>query len=79
MLVLRFADGVTSADLLRQPGPGLPRGVSYVGQATVPAGGRAELVLVDLAPGDYAIVCLFPTPRGTPHLALGMEATFTVE
>jgi hypothetical protein len=78
ILVLRFTGDATVADLLRQPGPGLPRGVAYVGQATVPAGDRAELVLVDLAPGDYTIVCLFPTPRGTPHLALGMEATFTV-
>jgi hypothetical protein len=78
MLVLRFAPGLTTADLLRQTGPGLPRGVTYVGQATVPAGGRANLVLVGLKPGDYAIVCLFPTQRGTPHLALGMEATLTV-
>lgn len=78
MLVLRFGAGTASADLLREPGPGLPRGVTYVGQATVPAGERAELVLVDLAPGAYAIVCLFPTDRGTPHLALGMEAAFTV-
>lgn len=78
MLILRFASGLTTADLLRQTGPGLPRGVTYVGQATVPAGGRASLVLVGLKPGDYTIVCLFPTQRGTPHLALGMEATFTV-
>ena len=79
LLVLRFEEGVTTDDLLRQPGPGLPDGVTYVGQVTVPAGERAELVLVDLERGDYTIVCLFLTPRGTPHLALGMAATFTVE
>ena len=79
LLVLRLDGGAAPADLLREPGPGLPAGVAYVGQVTVPAGERAELVLVDLDPGDYAVVCLFPTERGTPHLALGMEAAFTVE
>src|SRR3712207_1318290 len=79
LLVLRFEDGVTTDDLLRQPGPGLPEGVAYVGQVTVPAGEQAELVLVDLEHGDYTIVCLFLTPRGTPHVALGMAATFTVD
>lgn len=79
MLVLRFEDEMTATDLLRQPGPGLPGGVTYIGQATVPAGEEAEMTLVDLEPGSYTIVCLLPTPRGTPHLALGMAADFTVE
>ncbi|MDQ3693350.1 MAG: hypothetical protein M3464_06960 [Chloroflexota bacterium] len=78
MLVLRL-DGTTTADLLRGTGPGLPEGVTYVGQATVPAAAAADLLLVDLEPGAYTIVCFFLTPEGVPHLALGMEATFTVE
>jgi hypothetical protein len=78
MLVLRFDQGLTTLDLLRGVGPGLPEGIAYVGQATVPVGQAVELVLVDLPPGDYAVVCLFPTPRGTPHLALGMAATLTI-
>ena len=78
LLVLRFADGVTTADLLRQTGPGLPRGISYVGQVTVPAGERSTLTLVDLEPGEYALVCLLPDADGTPHLALGEEATLVV-
>jgi hypothetical protein len=78
LLVFRFAEGVTTANLLRVPGPGLPEGVTYVGQVTVPAGKTAELVLVDLEPGDYTIVCLFLATDGLPHLAKGMAATFTV-
>lgn len=78
LLVLRLDDDVSAEAILREPGPGLPDGVTYVGQRTVPAGEDAELVLVDLERGDYLLVCLFPTPRGTPHLALGMEATFTI-
>ncbi len=79
MLVLRLDDGVTTQDLLRGSGPGLPEGVTYVGQATVPAASRQDLILVGLEPGAYTVVCLFLSPEGIPHLAQGMEATFTVE
>lgn len=78
MLVLRVEGGRTVQDLLRAVGPALPDGFAYVGQATVPAGGSAELALVDLEPGDYLLVCLFPDERGLPHAALGMAAAFNV-
>jgi len=79
MLVLRLAPGFTTADLLRASGPDLPREVTYIGAATVTAGNEGQLVLVDLNPGEYTIVCLFPDPEGIPYLAQGMEAAFTVE
>jgi hypothetical protein len=79
MLVLRLASGYTTADLLRASGPDLPREVTFIGAATVTAGDESDLVLVDLDPGEYTLVCLFPDPEGIPHLAQGMEATFTVE
>jgi uncharacterized cupredoxin-like copper-binding protein len=79
MLVLRLAPGYTTADLLRASGPDLPREASFIGAATVTAGDEGTLVLVDLEPGEYTLVCLFPDPEGLPHLAQGMEATFTVE
>src|SRR5215207_7855801 len=79
MLVLRLASGFTTADLLRASGPDLPREATYIGAATVTAGNEGNLVLVDLEPGEYTMVCLFPDPEGIPHLAQGMEATFTVE
>ena len=79
MLVLSLAPGYTTADLLRASGPDLPREVTFMGAATVTAGNEGDLVLVDLEPGEYTLVCLFPDPEGIPHLAQGMEATFTVE
>ena len=79
MLVLRFTPGYTTADLLRASGPDLPQEVTFIGAATVLAGDDGDLVLVDLEPGQYTLVCLFPDQVGTPHLAQGMEATFTVE
>lgn len=78
-LVLRYDSGVESSDLLQAPGPSLPDGVALVGQVTVLAGEEGELVLVDLPAGTYHIVCLLPNADGVPHLADGMEATFTVE
>ena len=79
MLVLRLASGYTTADLLRASGPDLPREVTFIGAATVTAGDEGDLVLVDLDPGEYTLVCLFPDAEGIPHLAQGMEETFTVE
>lgn len=79
MLVLRLDRGVTSDSLIRNPGPGLPDGVSFVGQQTIAPNGQGQLVLVDLTPGSYVLVCLLPDSEGTPHLALGMRARFRVE
>jgi hypothetical protein len=78
MLVLRFAPGFTAEDLLRASGPDLPKEVTYIGELPVRATGRGDLVLTDLERGTYHIVCLFLDADGTPHLADGMEATFTV-
>lgn len=78
-LVLSFAEGTTTDDLLRNPGPSLPEGVTFVGQATIPAGGDGTMVLADLPTGTYTIVCLLPDEEGLPHLASGMATEFTVE
>ncbi len=79
LLVLRLAAGVSTDILLTEAGPGFPPGVTFVGQITVPAGESAELILVGLRPGSYALVCLLPDADGVPHLALGMKTRFTVE
>jgi hypothetical protein len=78
MLVVRMAPGTKTDDLLRQPGPGLPKGITFAGQVTIPPGETGQLVLVDLQPGYYAVVCLLPTKDGTPHLALGERNRFEV-
>lgn len=78
-LVLRFDDDTTTDDLLRAPGPSLPEGVTFIGQATIPDDADGTMVLADLPPGTYTIVCLLPDEEGLPHLASGMVAEFTVE
>ncbi|CAN5725732.1 hypothetical protein BH23CHL5_BH23CHL5_09100 [soil metagenome] len=79
MLVIRLQPEAASADLLLPAADGFPPGIEIVGQATTLPGDQAELVLIDLVSGTYTIVCLFPDSRGVPHLALGQEASFTVQ
>lgn len=79
ILVLRLASGVTTNDLLTNTQPSLPEGVTYIGQATVPAGGEGTLLLSGLQPGTYTIVDLLPNAEGLPNLSDGMETTFEVE
>jgi hypothetical protein len=79
VLVVRLGTGTRTDDLLTTPGPGLPEGIDFAGQVTIPVGERADLVLVDLEPGAYGIVCLLPDGEGIPHLALGERERFVVE
>ena len=79
MLVLKLDAGFTTEEILRAAGPDLPPQVTYIGEVPVRAGQQQDLVLVDLEPGQYTIVCLFPDSEGIPHLAQGMAATFKVK
>lgn len=78
VLVLALANGVTTAAILAEPGADLPRGITVLGQITVSAGETAQLILVGMDEGQYAIVDLLVDANGTPHLALGMEGTLTI-
>ncbi len=78
MFVVQLASGTKSDALLTTTGNGLPKGVTFVGQVTVPAGGDGQLLLTGLAKGTYTVVDLFPDKDGLPHLSNGMETTFTV-
>jgi len=78
VLVLKLPIGTGTGVLLQNPGPTLPDGVAFIGQSTVPAGSDGVLLLANLPPGIYTIVCLLPDENGLPHLSSGMEATFTV-
>ena len=77
-LVLKFPEGIGPGALLIAPGPGLPDGVEYIAQVTIPGSTSTNLVLVGMKPGTYTVVDLLPTESGVPHLALGMQATLTI-
>ncbi|MFL5762210.1 MAG: hypothetical protein ACJ789_21125 [Thermomicrobiales bacterium] len=78
MLVVKLGRGVTSEALLDNPGPQFPKGITFVGQVTVAPGATDELVLIDLKPGNYALVCLLYDQDGNPYLASGMKARLVV-
>ncbi|HEX9730269.1 MAG TPA: hypothetical protein VGA37_17375 [Gemmatimonadales bacterium] len=56
-----------------------------ISQIATPAGGPSVTapggtmdVTVDIAAGDYVLVCFVPSPDGVPHLAKGMRRWLTV-
>lgn len=78
LLVLQLDEGVTTETLLTTPGPELPEGVTFIGQATIAPDASGGLLLADLDPGTYTIVDMLPDANGLPHLAGGMTTTFTI-
>jgi hypothetical protein len=79
LLVLRLVDGATTDLLIRPGSDAFPASIEVAGQVSILPGASADLVLVDLEAGDYAVVCLFPDASGVPHLVLGQQAALAVE
>ncbi len=79
MTIVKFEKGKTLADFgALPPGPPPAWAVFMGGPNTpMPKGGQDEDV-VDLSPGNYAVMCVIPGPDGKPHVALGMIKGFTV-
>jgi hypothetical protein len=78
--LVRIHEGHTMAELLEAFAAGgpPPTWITFVGGPNTPLpGGRTETVL-DLEPGDYAILCIIPSPDGIPHLMKGMSRALTV-
>lgn len=76
-LILRVPAEVSAADIAASP-TGIPEGVTFIGQTTVPAGESGTIVLSDLRPGTYTVVDLLPDSAGMPNLSNGMIITFEV-
>jgi len=79
MTIMKFEQGKTLADFgALPPGPPPAWAVLMGGPNTpMPKGGQDEDV-VDLPPGNYAVMCVIPGPDGKPHVAQGMIKGFTV-
>ena len=80
VVVLRLQPGRTPADMLawmekmEGPPPGAP-----VGGTTPMARGEENLITLDLAPGEYGLICFAPDAKdGKPHFVHGMVTQFTV-
>lgn len=77
--IFRVDDGHTPAELGEALAGGqLPAWAVPVGGPSAAAPGQEIATEVDLAPGQYVLSCLIPSPDGTPHLAKGMVRALAV-
>ena len=79
-MLVKLDQGKTGADLaaaMKQHGPP-PAWIKWLGGPNAAApGGQVNATSV-LEPGNYAYLCLIPSPDGVMHLAKGMVRTFEV-
>jgi uncharacterized cupredoxin-like copper-binding protein len=79
VVLLQLDPGKTLADAAAyQSDPTADKPFSFAGGVASVAPGTEAVATLDLEPGDYLATCLVPSADGTPHIDLGMLATFTV-
>lgn len=77
IIVAQLPDGATIEQALTGEIP--EDQIAFVGQAPLAPGQSDDLVLVNLEPGAYTLLCLTTEPDGVPHAALGMATQLVVE
>ena len=81
--LIKLDSGKTVADLeagikAMKPGTPPPGWAIPVGGPNAIAPGNTSELTMDIAPGNYAIVCFIPDAKGVPHAMLGMVKGLTV-
>lgn len=79
--LVRLNDGVTSSDYLAALAQSFDAATErgkLLGGPNSAAPGKDSGVVVDLKAGNYAVLCLIPSPDGTPHVVKGMMRDLTV-
>ena len=79
MTIVKLEQGKTLSDFTTLPPGPFPAWAVFMGgpNTPLPHGGRDEDV-VDLSPGNYAVICIIPGPDGKPHMMKGMVKALTV-
>lgn len=77
--LVKLEQGKTLADFTALPPGPPPTWVVFMGgpNTPMPKGGQNEAV-VDLSPGNYAVICVIPNADGKPHMMKGMIKALTV-
>lgn len=79
MGMIKVDEGFTVEEALESLG-GAEGPYTVVGALYGLEGGAEGWTTIDLTPGTYALVCFVTDPEsGAPHIALGMQDSFTVE
>jgi hypothetical protein len=79
--LVRLNDGVTTGDFLSALAQSFEAAAAkgtFVGGPNSAAPGHDSGVVVDLEEGQYAVLCLIPSPDGQPHVVKGMTRDLTV-
>jgi hypothetical protein len=79
MTIVKLEQGKTLADFTALPPGPFPAWAVFMGGPNTPTphGGQDEDV-VDLSPGQYAVICVIPDSDGKPHMMKGMVKALTV-
>jgi len=78
--IVRLDSGKTSTDLeaaLKVPGPP-PKWMVEAGGPNAPNPGTSTDAMLNLAPGNYALICFVDIPSHVPHFAKGMVRALKV-
>jgi hypothetical protein len=77
--LVKLEQGKTLADFTALPPGPFPAWAVFMGgpNTPMPKGGQDEDV-VDLSPGNYAVICVIPDADGKPHMMKGMVKALTV-
>ena len=77
--LVKLEQGKTLDDFTDLPPLPPPDWAIFVGGPNIPMpkGGQDE-VIVDLLPGNYAVICIVPDSDGIPHMMKGMVKALTV-
>jgi uncharacterized cupredoxin-like copper-binding protein len=77
MAVLKLPEGATIDQVMQSQE--LQNQTEFIGEISYLApGDLADLALVNVPAGEYALICFFPAPDGKTHAEHGMVTTFTV-
>jgi uncharacterized cupredoxin-like copper-binding protein len=77
--LVKLEQGKTLADFTALPPGPFPAWAVFMGgpNTPVPHGGQDEDI-VDMSPGNYAVICVIPDSDGKPHMMKGMVKALTV-
>jgi hypothetical protein len=56
----------------------LPKWIKYVGGPNAILPGSESVATMNLAEGEYLLICLIPNKEGVPHMVLGMQKPLSV-
>jgi len=56
----------------------LPKWIKFVGGPNAILPGSEAVATMNLAEGEYLLICLIPNKEGVPHMALGMQKPLSV-